>query len=294
MIAEKEYPLSNDSSLMVPGEESCLVTYIRASHGWWELNLSELWRYRDLLFFLTWRNIRAMYAQSVIGIGWAVIQPVFQMVVFTIVFGRLAKVDSEGIPYAIFNYAALVPWTYFSGALTGASNSLVGAAGIITKVYFPRLMVPFSAVLSKFLDFCIAFGVLLVLMAWYRIAPSISILFVPGLVILLVLTAAGIGIWLTALGIQYRDVKHALNFFVQLLMYGAPVVYPASLIPEQYQRLYSINPMVGVIEGFRSALLHSRPMPWEAIGIGAISAVIIFISGLFYFRRMERFFADVA
>ena len=253
----------------------------------------ELRQYRDLFYFLVWRDVKTRYAQSVLGIGWAVIQPVFSMVVFTIVFGKLAHVDSEGVPYAIFSYTALVPWTYFSGALTGAGGSLIGASSMITKVYFPRLVIPLSRVLSKLVDFAIAFVILLGMMLWFKATPTIWVLFLPALVVLMMLTATGMGMWLTALSVQYRDINYGLSFLVQLLMYAAPVVYPASAVPQEFRLLYSLFPMAGVIEGFRSALLGTNPMPWDLLAVGSLSAFIITISGLWYFRRTERIFADV-
>lgn len=258
------------------------------------LNLGELRDYRDLLFFLVWRSIRVRYAQSLLGVGWAVVQPLFSMIVFTVVFGNLAKVESDGAPYAVFSFTALVPWTYFSNALTESAGSLVGNTNMIRKVYFPRMVLPLSAVIAKLIDFGIAFVMLAGIMAWYGIVPTGYILALPLLVLLMMLTATGIGMWLTALSIQYRDVQYSLYFTVQLLMYAAPVVYPASLIPADYALLYSLNPMVGVIEGFRAALLGTIPMPWEAIGLGfAVSSFLAF-TGALYFRNKERIFADVA
>ncbi len=253
----------------------------------------ELRQYRDLFYFLVWRDIKTRYAQSVLGVGWAVVQPVFSMIVFTIVFGNLANVDSDGVPYAIFSYTALVPWTYFSGALTGASGSLTSASGMITKVYFPRLVIPFAPVLGKLVDFAIAMLLLFGMMLWFQIAPTPWILFLPSLILLMMVTAAGMGMWLTALSVQYRDINYAMGFIVQLLMYAAPVVYPASAVPPQYRLLYSLFPMAGVIEGFRSALLGTNPMPWDMIAVGTLSALVIFVTGAAYFRRMERVFADV-
>jgi len=229
-----------------------------------------------------------------LGIGWAVIQPIFSMIVFTIVFGKLAKINSDGVPYAIFSYTALVPWTYFSGALTGASGSLLGASGMMTKVYFPRLVIPIAPVMSKLVDFGIAFVILLLMMVYFGFMPSIQIIYLPLLILIMMITASGMGMWLTAMAIQYRDIKYAMSFFVQLLMYAAPVVYPASIIPEPFRLIYGCFPMVGVIEGFRSILLKTNPMPWDLIGVGSIVACFLFISGAFYFRRMEKYFADVA
>ena len=274
--------------------ESLVTTIIEPRSGWQLIDWRELRDYRDLFLFLTWRNIKVVYAQSAIGIGWAVIQPLFSMILFTLVFGKLAKISSDGVPYAVFSFTALVPWTYFSNSLTQGVNSLVQNANMISKVYFPRLILPMSAVAAKLLDFSIAMLVLAALMVWYRMVPTLGILALPLLILLMILTAAGLGAWLTALAIQYRDVKHAMTFVVQLLMYAAPVVYPTSLIPERYQLLYAINPMVGVIEGFRAALLGTRPMPWDFIAIGAASALVIALTGALYFRRKERIFADVA
>eukprot|EP00913_Durusdinium_trenchii_P010898 g10227.t1 len=270
------------------------VTIIEARKGLQLIDVGELLAYRDLFLFLTWRSIKVLYAQSAIGIGWAIIQPVFSMLVFTVVFGKLAGIDSEGVPYAVFSFTALVPWTYFSNALTQSTNSLVQNANMISKVYFPRLILPLSAVTAKLLDFAIAMLVLAGLMAWYGVAPNWNALALPLLIVLMIVTAAGLGAWLTALAIQYRDVKHAMTFVVQLMMYAAPVVYPTSLIPEQYQYAYALNPMVGVIEGFRAALLGTRAMPWDFIVIGTASSLLIAFTGLVYFRNRERLFADVA
>ena len=243
---------------------------------------------------MVWRDVKTRYAQSVLGIGWAVIQPIFSMIVFTIVFGKLAKINSDGVPYAIFSYTALVPWTYFSGALTGASGSLLGASGMMTKVYFPRLIIPMAPVMSKLIDFGIAFVILLLMMAYFGFMPSIQIIYLPLLILIMMITASGMGMWLTAMAVKYRDINYAMSFFVQLLMYAAPVVYPASIIPEPFRLIYGCFPMVGVIEGFRSILLKTNPMPWDLIGVGSIVACFLFISGAFYFRRMEKYFADVA
>jgi len=229
-----------------------------------------------------------------LGIGWAVIQPLFSMIVFTIVFGKLAKINSDGVPYAIFSFTALVPWTYFSGALASSSGSLLSASGMMTKVYFPRLIIPMAPVLSKLIDFGIALILLAGMMAYYGFLPSKDIIYFPGLILLMMLTASGMGMWLTALSIQYRDINYGMGFLVQLLMYLAPVVYPASNVPENFRLIYGLFPMAGVIEGFRSILLQSNPMPTDLIANGTIVAICIFISGAFYFRRMEKYFSDVA
>ena len=269
-------------------------TVIQARKGWQLIDWQELRQYRDLLYFLVMRDVKALYKQTVLGFAWAIIRPVFSMVVFSVVFGGLAKVPSDGIPYPIFAYAALVPWTYFSSAMTDATGSLIGATNIFTKVYFPRLIIPLTPVLSKLVDFGISFVIVFGLMAWFRIAPTLNIAWIPLLIVLMVLTASGIGMWLSALAIQYRDIKHAIHFMAQFLMYAAPVVWPVSLIPEQYRLVYGLYPMAGVIEGFRSALLGHNPMPWDLIGMGTITAIALFVTGALYFRRKERIFADVA
>jgi lipopolysaccharide transport system permease protein len=232
------------------------------------------------------------------GFTWALIRPIFSMIVFSVIFGGLAKIPSDGIPYPIFSYVALIPWTYFGSAMNTSTQSLISGKGIFTKVYFPRLIIPLTPVLSKLVDFAIAFVILFGLMAWYGISPTFNIVFLPILILMMMLTASGIGMWLSAMAIQYRDIPQGVGFFSQLLMYAAPVVWPLSLLKERFGEsatlLYGIYPMVGVIEGFRSALLGHNPMPWELMGIGTISALLLFISGALYFKRKERFFVDVA
>lgn len=267
---------------------------IEPSKGWKFINWKELIEYRDLFYFLVWRSIRIRYAQSMLGVGWAIIQPFFSMIVFTIVFGRLANIGSDGAPYALFSFAALVPWTYFSNAVTESTNSLVAEANMISKVYFPRIILPLSAIVAKLLDFAISFALLLVLMIFFQVMPNAGAFALPLLIVMMMLTAAGIGTWLTALAIQYRDVKYAMTFVVQLLMYAAPVVYPASLVPDGWKWLYALNPMVGIIEGFRSALLGTNPMPWGYIALGFVVALVLAVTGAFYFRFKEKVFADVA
>jgi lipopolysaccharide transport system permease protein len=266
---------------------------IEPSSGWKMVDFKELWRYKDLLYFLTLRGIKARYAQSILGVSWAIIQPLFTTLVFTLVFGGLAKVDSDGMPYVLFSYLALWPWNYFSGTLTESANSLIQNANMITKVYFPRMVLPLSAILSKLLDFSIAFVVVIGMLIYFGQVPGWGMLFIPFLIVQLLMCSLGIGMFLSALAVKYRDVKHALTFVVQLLLYAAPVVYSTTAVPEQYQKLYILNPMVGVIEGFRAAFLN-RPMPWEWIWPGTIISLVFFIFGMFYFRRMERIFADVA
>ena len=294
-VAETTPELTTVSAAVPPSTAVTVpVTTIEPRSGWQPIDWRELWAYRDLFRFLIWREIKVRYAQSAIGIGWAIIQPVFSMIVFTVVFGRLAQVSSDGAPYALFALAALVPWTYFSNAVTDGANSLVSNANMLSKVYFPRLLMPMASVAAKLVDFAIAMIILAILMIVYQAPPTWGTLALPLLIALMVLAASGLGMWLTALAVQYRDVKHAMFFVTQLLMYAAPVVYPTSLIPGRYRWLYAMNPMVGVIEGFRSALLGTNPMPWDLIAVGAGSAILIALSGCLYFRNRERLFADVA
>jgi lipopolysaccharide transport system permease protein len=263
--------------------------------GWRGINWRELYQYRDLFVFMTWRNVKVRYAQSAIGVGWAVAQPLMSMLVYTVIFGMLIGVETDGTtPYALYTFTALVPWTYFANTLSQSATSMVANAHIISKIYFPRLILPFSVIAAKMVDFGIALVVLAVLMAVYQTTPSADIVYLPLLILIMTSTATGLGLWLTAMAIQYRDVAYALQFAVQLLMYAAPVVYPASLVPVDYQLLYALNPMVGVIEGFRSALLDSRSMPWDFIGIGMVVSTLTLLFGTAYFRRKEHVFADVA
>jgi lipopolysaccharide transport system permease protein len=262
--------------------------------GWRVVNLSELTAYRDLLAFLVVRDVKVLYKQTVLGFGWAILRPFFSMVVFTVVFGRLAKVPSDGLPYPLFSFAALVPWTYFQTAVTNSTGSLVASAQMISKVYFPRIMIPLAPVLAGLVDFTISLAFLGLMMSFYGLAPSPSVVALPLLVVIMVATAAGVGLWLSVLAIQYRDVKFAMQFAVQILMYAAPVVWPASLVPQHLRVVYGLYPMAGVIEGMRAALLGHNPFPWDLVGIGAMVAASILVSGVVYFRYSERVLADVA
>jgi lipopolysaccharide transport system permease protein len=265
---------------------------IQPERGWVGFDLGEVWRYRELLYFLAWRDIKLRYRQTLLGAAWAVIQPLLAMVVFTLFFGKLAQMPSDGVPYAIFSYCALVPWTYFANALSSAGNSLVGSANLISKVYFPRLIVPGASVLAGTLDFGIAFSVLLGMMLYYGIAPSWGILLVPVLFLLTMGTALGVGTWLSALNVEYRDVRYVIPFMIQLWMFATPIVYPLSLVPERYRLLVALNPMAGIIEGYRAALL-GRPFQWSALAMSAALCVLLLLAGVFYFRTVERTFADV-
>jgi lipopolysaccharide transport system permease protein len=273
---------------------SKIVTVIEPKPGWQIVNWREMMEYRDLFLFWVWRDIKGRYAQSVLGIGWAIVQPVFTMLVFTVVFGKLAKIGSDGIPYPIFSLAGLVPWTYFSNCINMSAGILIQHNNMISKVYFPRLILPVSSVLGKLLDFAIAMTILIGFMVAYRVTPSVWIGFLPVLILIMMLSATGVSLWLSAMAVQYRDIRYGMQFGVQLLMYAAPVVYPASYVPEQYRLLYAVNPMVGVIEGFRSCLLGTTEMPWDFIAVGAITAVVLTVTGALFFKRTERVFADVA
>lgn len=268
---------------------------IEPSRRFPRLGARELWAYRGLFWFLVWRDVKVRYAQTALGAAWAVLQPVLTMVIFTVIFGRFARMPSGGVPYAVFALAALVPWTYFAAALTGASGSLTANTGLITKVYFPRLVVPFAAALAGLLDFAIGFGFLAAIMLVYGVVPTpAALVVVPAAVLAMLVTVMGAGAWLAALNVQYRDVRFAVPFLVQVWMYVSPVIYPASLVPERYRTLYALNPMVGVIEGFRAALLGAGPVPWTALGLSFAAGTLFFVTGTLYFRRTERVFADVA
>jgi lipopolysaccharide transport system permease protein len=263
------------------------------SRGWVNLGLGELWTHRELLFFLTWREIKVRYKQTALGVGWAVLQPLFAMLIFSLFFGRLGKLPSDGIPYPLFVFAGLVPWNFFSNALTSSSNSLVNSAHLISKIYFPRLALPLSSILSGLVDFALAFGLLLVIMAYYRVAPSWNVLWLPLLVLLAAVTALGVGLWLSALNVEFRDIKHTLPFLSQMWMFATPIAYPSSMLPAKWRTLYGLNPMVGVVEGFRWALLGTELRPGRIMMASAVASLCILISGAYYFRRMERTFADV-
>jgi lipopolysaccharide transport system permease protein len=266
---------------------------IRPPAGWAALHLADLWEYRELLFFLTWRDIKVRYQQTVLGAAWAIIQPVCTMLVFSLFFGKLARVPSDGIPYPIFSYAALVPWGFFSNALTSSSNSLVTSAHLITKVYFPRLVVPISSVLAGAVDTALAFLVLLAMMWGYGRVPTINVMWLPALMLLAVVTALGVGLWLSALNVRFRDVRHVVPFLTQFWLFATPVAYPSSMLSEPWRALYSLNPMVGVVDGFRWALLGTTGAPGVGLAVSSLAALVLLVSGAYYFRRVETSFADI-
>ena len=266
---------------------------IEPSHGWVSLKLSEIWEYRELLYFLAWRDVKVRYKQTALGVAWAIIQPFFTMVIFSIFFGKLGRIPSDGIPYPIFSYTALVPWTFFAHGLNQSSNSLVSGAQLIRKIYFPRLIVPVAAIASGIIDFALAFVVLLGMMLYYGLLPTANMLWLPAFLLLAFITALGAGLWLSTLNVEYRDVRYMLPFIIQFWLFATPIAYPSTLLSEPWRTLYAINPMVGVVEGFRWALLSTNTGPGPMIIVSSLMALLVLVSGAFYFRRMEKTFADV-
>jgi len=269
------------------------ISLITPPRRWPVPDLGELWAYRELLYFLVWRDIKVRYKQTSLGAGWAILQPLLTMVVFSLFFGRLARMPSDGVPYPVFSLAALVPWTFFSYGLTQSANSVVADQHLVTKVYFPRLAIPVATVLSGAVDFALAFLLLLFLMLYFDITPTITALWVLPLLLLAFVTALGAGLWLAALNVQYRDVRYTLPFLTQLWLFATPIAYPSSLLPDSWRTVYGINPMAGVVEGFRWALLGTNTAPGPMILISALAALLLLVSGMFYFRRVEDSFADV-
>jgi lipopolysaccharide transport system permease protein len=266
---------------------------LRPTRGWVSLRLGDLWAYRELVFFLTWRDIKVRYKQTVLGAAWAVLQPLLTMLVFSLFFGRLAGIGSDGVPYPLFVFAALVPWTFFSNGLTQASTSLVSNANLITKVYFPRLIAPIATVLAGIVDFVLAFLVLLVLMAFYGVAPTGKVVWLPLFLLLAVVTSLGVGLWLSAMNVLFRDVRYTIPFLTQFWLFATPIAYPSSMLSEPFRTIYGLNPMVGVVEGFRWSLIGTNTAPGGLIAVSSVVALALLITGAFYFRRMERTFADL-
>jgi len=268
------------------------LTIIKPQSGWQLVDFGELKEYRDLFFSLVTRQIKGLYAQTILGFLWAILRPFVQIVIFTVIFGKVAKVSTGEIPYLLFSSVAIIPWTYMSQALSESSESLVAGQGMLGKIYFPRLVFPLTPVLSRLIDFGISIILLLGVILYYHVLPTWNMLFFPLFFIMMMVIPAGIGLWLSSLALRFRDVRHAMPFLIQMMIYSAPIVYSASSIPEKYRFLYSLNPIVGVIEGYRACLLGT-PVPWIYIGPGIVTGMILLISGAFYFRRMERIFADV-
>lgn len=269
-----------------------IVTEIDADKGWQGIDFEELVNYRDLFFFLVWRDIKVLYAQTILGFSWAIINPLVQILIFSVIFGRVAKLDTDGIPYVLFSTVAVIPWTYMSQAMTESSQSLVAGQNVLGKVYIPRLIFPIIAVLAKLVDFSISLLILVAVMVYYSVEPTWNLLLLPILVVFMMMIPAGVGFWLSSLAIRFRDVKFAMPFLISMLIYSAPILYTASTIPEAYRFLYSLNPIVGVIESYRAVLLGT-PIPWSYVLPGLVTNVLIFISGAIYFKRMERIVVDV-
>jgi lipopolysaccharide transport system permease protein len=274
----------------MPGADE--VTVIEPPRGWAAINLRELWKHRELLFFLTWRDVNVRYRQTAIGVAWALLQPLTTMVVFSLFFGRLSGISSDGVPYPLFSFAALVPWTFFAHGLGQASISVVGNPQLVTKVYFPRLAIPIATVFSGAIEFAIAFAILILMMLWYGVTPTPRIIWIAPLVLLVMVSALGISLWLSALNVKYRDVRHALPFLTQLWLFATPIAYPSSLLDPQWRTWYALNPMVGVVEGFRWALLGTAIQPAPMLAASSAAAVVILAGGAVYFKRMETTFAD--
>jgi lipopolysaccharide transport system permease protein len=281
----------NEQELTIP--EHLPRTRRKPSGDWAWPRFRELWEYRELLFFFVWRDIKVRYKQTVLGALWAIIQPFFTMVVFSLFFGRLARIPSDDLPYPIFSYAALVPWTFFANALTQASNSLVVSANMIKKIYFPRLTLPIATVLAGIVDFVLAFVVLMGMMLYYHLVPTLNIIWVPLFLLLALITSLGMSLWLSAMNVQFRDVHYTIPFLTQAWLFVTPIAYPSSMLPEPWRTLYGINPMAGVVEGFRWALLGTDTVPGPMLIVSSVVALILFVTGAFYFQRMEQSFADV-
>jgi lipopolysaccharide transport system permease protein len=284
---------AKDTTAVLPLTDDLVVVLIRPRRGWLNFDLKAVYRYRELLYFLVWRDVLVRYKQAAIGVAWVVLQPLLTMVVFTIIFGQFAKLPSDGLPYPIFSFTALLPWNYFAQAISRSGISLVSNANLISKIYFPRLIVPISGALGPLVDFAISFVILLGMMAWYGIAPTWGVLALPFFTLLAVVTAAAVSLYLSALNVKYRDVGHAIPFLVQFWMYASPVVYSVTIIPRKWRLLYSLNPMVGVIEGFRWALLGKERPDFAVMAMGVVVASVLLLGGLIYFKRTERFFADI-
>lgn len=276
-----------------PTKKNSDVLLIAPSHGWQLINFRELIRYRELLFFLTWRDIKVRYKQTLLGATWAILQPFFTMVIFTLFFGKIAKLPSDGSPYPIFYYSGLLLWIYFANSLSFSANSLVGGANLITKIYFPRLLMPMASTVAGLLDYLIALSILVIMMFWYHVTPTLAMLLLPFLLLCGFMAATGAGLWLSAMNVRYRDIRYVIPFLIQLWLFATPVIYPTSMLPERFRWLLSLNPMGGVIETHRACILGNKPIDWNSLLISVGMILLIFISGTFYFRRMEKSFADI-
>jgi lipopolysaccharide transport system permease protein len=289
-------PASGRSSVPAHADNSAVVAdsliLIESEDNGSALNLREIWAYRELLFFLTWRDIKIRYKQTLLGAAWAIIQPLFAMLLFTLLFGKLGKIPSDNIPYPLFAYAGLLPWTFFANAVTNSGNSLVGSTSLITKVYFPRMIIPAAAVAAGLVDFLIAFLLLIPLLIYYRISLTLNLLMLPLFFILTTVLALGVGMWMSALNVRFRDVRYALPFMIQLWLFASPVIYPLSMVPEKWKWILSLNPMTGIIEGFRASLF-GKPFPWQTIVVSTVLTLIVLVWSAYAFQRVENTFADI-
>ena len=281
---------SSFSETSVPAESTLVIQPRRHLFA---LDLKAIWEYRELLYFLVWRDLKVHYRQTVIGAGWVILQPLITMVIFTIIFSRFAQIPSDGLPYPVFVYSALLPWNLFTSSLNRGASSVVGNAQLVSKIYFPRLILPLSGILSPLVDFAVAFVILIGMMIWFGIVPTWGVLTLPLLILLAVLTALAVGLWLSALNVRYRDIGHTIPFLIQIWMFASPVAYPVSLVPEKWRLLYSLNPMAGVIEGFRWALLGNQSPDFGVIAVSTVAVLLLMLPGIVYFRYTERTFADV-
>ena len=282
--------LESQNNMFIPDQE--IITTIEPKSGWQVVNFKELVEYRDLFFFLVWRDIKVLYAQTIMGFSWALLQPLVQIIIFTVVFGKVAKIDTDGIPYFLFSTAAIIPWTFLSQAMTQSSQSLVSGQNMLGKIYFPRLIFPLTAVFSKLVDFLISLIIIFSALVYYKVVPSWNIILLPFFAFHMICIASGVGLWLSAMAIRFRDVRYAMTFVTRILMYTAPIVYSASSIPEKWRMVYSLNPIVGMVEGFRACLLGTA-MPWNYILPGIGTAALLLVTGAFYFKHMEKVFVDV-
>lgn len=280
------------SELSPAATETVLIT-IEPTRSWVSLRLGDLWQYRELLYFLTWRDVKVRYKQTLLGAAWAILQPLLTMLIFTLLFGWLAGIKSEGVPYPIFAYGGLLIWTFFANSVTNSGNSLVGSANLITKIYFPRMIIPTAAVGAGLVDLLLAFVVLIALMVYYHVRITWAVTMIPLLVLLATVLALGVGMWLSALNVKYRDIRYAIPFLIQIWMFGSPIIYPLSMVPAKWQWLLMLNPLTGIIENFRIALFGNQRFEWKSLGASAIITVIVLIYSAFSFRRMERNFADI-
>jgi lipopolysaccharide transport system permease protein len=278
--------------MTTPASENELVTVIEPARGWEFPDFKELLAYQDLFYFLVWRDIKVLYAQTVLGFSWAILNPLVQIIIFSIIFGKVANIPTDGIPYVLFSTVAIIPWTYMSESMNTSSQSLVTGQNLLGKVYFPRIIFPLTSVLAKLVDFSISMMLVVAVMFYFQVSPTWNLVYLPLLVLLMMIVPTGVGLWLSALAIRYRDVKFAMPFIIRMLIYSAPILYPASAIPEQYRFLFSLNPIVAVVEGYRACLL-GMPMPWGVMLPGSLVGVFVLIFGSIYFRRMERVFVDV-